>query len=248
MTSIAEVLKRLEEIIAWAKDNDSQLGYFAALYYKMTQAVDQGINTGHFEDGPRMARLDVTFAQRYFDAFDAWQAGQKPSDAWALAFEATQKNDYTVLQHLLMGINAHINLDLGIAAAQTCPGAGISQLETDFNRINDVIASLVNKVQDSLSLICPPFWIFDRALRTEDEGIANFSIKIARNAAWSSARRLAPLPDPSSGPEVAQIDQKITRLGRLLLFPGRWIAFFLWLVRKLETGSVRQKIDALMRI
>lgn len=248
MNTVAEVIKRLEEIIDWAKDNNSQLGYFAALYYKMTKAVDEGIRDGSFEDGPRMARLDVVFARRYFDAFDAWQAGKKPTEAWVIAFEAAREDQYTVLQHLLMGINAHINLDLGIAAAQTCPGNSIGQLETDFKRINDVIASLVNKVQDSLSVICPPFWLFDWALKTEDEGIANFSIAVARKAAWKTALRLAPLADPASGPDVEQINQNIVRLGKLILHPGRLINFVLWLARKTETGSVRQKIDALMNI
>jgi len=36
------------------------------------------------------------------------------------------------MQNLLLGMNAHINLDLGIAAVQTCGGADLIMLKDDF--------------------------------------------------------------------------------------------------------------------
>ena len=74
-TSISDVLARLKTIIEWARANNSPLGYFPVVYHLMTEAVQRGIETGVFDDSPRMEKLDVVFAQRYFDAFDAWQAG-----------------------------------------------------------------------------------------------------------------------------------------------------------------------------
>jgi len=44
--------------------------------------------------------------------------GQTPTESWVKAFDATEFWWLIVLQHLLMDMNAHINLDLGIAAAE----------------------------------------------------------------------------------------------------------------------------------
>ena len=50
----------------------------------------------------------------------------------------------------MIGMNAHINLDLGIAAATVAPTpAELEALHADFNRINDVLARLVRIVEDA---------------------------------------------------------------------------------------------------
>ncbi len=42
-TSIDEVIVQLTAIIEWSKQNDSRIGYFAALYRKVTVQVKKGI-------------------------------------------------------------------------------------------------------------------------------------------------------------------------------------------------------------
>ena len=44
-----------------------------------------------------------------------------------------------------MGMNAHINLDLGLAAAEISTPENIHSLATDFRRINQVLADLVRQ-------------------------------------------------------------------------------------------------------
>lgn len=151
MQSIAEVITRLEQIVEETKERQSPLGYFAALYLKMTIAVRDGIENGQFENGSRMEQLDVRFANRYFEAYDAWQSGKPCTQSWQTAFEASKDERLTVLQHVLLGMNAHINLDLGIAAAQTRSGDAIFGLRKDFDRINDIIAALTDRVQERLA-------------------------------------------------------------------------------------------------
>jgi hypothetical protein len=55
------------------------------------------------------------------------------SHCWRIAFDAADRQEPPVLQHLLLGMNAHINYDLGIAAADTYPGAALVPLHRDFN-------------------------------------------------------------------------------------------------------------------
>ncbi len=120
-TSIDEVIAQLTAIIEWSKQNNSRIGYFAALYRKVTIQVKKGITDNFFDDGPRMERLDIIFANRYIHACYQYQTEQTPTQSWVRAFNETEHWWPIVLQHLLIGMNAHINLDLGLAAAETVP-------------------------------------------------------------------------------------------------------------------------------
>src|SRR5262245_25775079 len=147
--TINDVIARLDTIIAESIRTKSRLGYFACLYRKMTIAIRDAIASNTFEDGVRMEKLDVCFATRYLDAFNQYESGKKPTMSWQTAFYATTSDRLTVFQHLLLGINAHINLDLGIAAAQISTPETIGQLHNDFNKVNDVIGTLFGAVQSS---------------------------------------------------------------------------------------------------
>src|SRR5690606_9901383 len=128
-------------------------GYFAVLYRRVTARVDDGIRQGRFEDGARMERLDVVFANRYLDALARYRAGEATTRSWAVAFRAAETWNPLVLQHLLLGMNAHINLDLGIAAAETAPGAALPGLERDFHEITTLLGEMLDDVQDRIGRI-----------------------------------------------------------------------------------------------
>ena len=161
-STIDEVIENLDGVIARARRQDSRAGYFPALYRKVTVRVKEGIRDGVFEDGERMERLDVIFASRYLEAVSAVARGEPTTRSWAVSFRAARSWWPIVLQHLLLGMNAHINLDLGIAAARTAPGAELASLENDFNTINDVLAKLVNGVKEELTAVWPRLRRLDR--------------------------------------------------------------------------------------
>ena len=71
--NIDDVIIILENIIQESKINNNPLGYFAALYKKVTIKVKDGIADNYFDDGPRMEKLDVIFASRYIDAYYEYQ-------------------------------------------------------------------------------------------------------------------------------------------------------------------------------
>ena len=194
--SIDEVIDRLDGIVRDSARTGSRSGYFAALYNRVTMAVRDGVRAGAFDDNARMERLDVIFANRYLEAWDAWQAGERMSRSWQVAFAANSRADLSVLQHLFMGMNAHINLDLGIAAAAVSPGDAIVGLQRDFNRINAVLGSLLPVVEGQLREMSPLLddltTIADR-MDNIDDRIGNFSMEKARDGAWRFATRLAPL-------------------------------------------------------
>jgi len=191
MQTINEVIAKLDAIVKQCAATQNRAGYFAALYKRMTIAVAEGIHMNAFEDGPRMERLDICFAKRYTDAFDCYYSNQHCSAAWKFTFDCCKLNNLTALQHLLMGVNTHINLDLAVAAALTSPGNAITSLQKDFDKINDVINSLVDDVQESLCRIWWPMRFIKKIANGKEEAVLNFSIDKARSASWISASVLA---------------------------------------------------------
>jgi hypothetical protein len=246
-TTIAEVLEALDGIIARALDRGSRLGYFAAIYRKATAKVAEGLRTGLFDEGGRMERLDVAFARRYLDAVAANERGAQPTRSWETAFRAADGARPLILQHLLVGINAHVNLDLGIAAAAVAPGRDLPALRRDFDRINEILASLIAGVVRDVGEVSPWIGLLDRIGGRHDEEIIRFSIEVARAEAWRFATELAPLaPDHWPGPIGAK-DARVTHLARRILNPGLLSAGLL-VIRARESNDVRRNIRVLNRV
>jgi hypothetical protein len=247
MQTVEEVLEALDAVIAHALDVRSRVGYFATIYRKVTEKVAEGIATGFFDDGERMQRFDVAFASRYLSALDLYEHGRKPTRSWELAFKASEASRPIILQHLLLGINAHINLDLGIAAAETAPGAALPSLRRDFDRINEILAVLVGTIERDLAEVSPWIGLLGRIGGRHDDEIVRFSIEVARSEAWCFATELAPLARADWGGPIGARDARMARLARAVLNPGL-LTLGLLVIRARESTDVRRNIEALNRV
>lgn len=241
-TTIDEVIAMLENIISQSKADKSPLGYFAALYQKVTIKVKEGIAADFFEDGARMEKLDVIFANRYLEAYHHYQQGNPVTQSWQCAFAMAPRYWPIVLQHLLIGMNAHINLDLGIAAAEVSQGHNIEDSKNDFNKINEVLSSLVHEVQNDLAAIWPMLkWVLKLSGKIDDL-ITDFSMQLARDGAWKFAQKLAALPNGEWSDAIKTRDAAVARIARIVSHPGLVPNTLLGMVRLGERGSVSQKI------
>jgi Family of unknown function (DUF5995) len=211
----------------------------------VTLEVQRGIAQGRFEDGPRMVRLDVTFANRYLAAYETFRAGGTASGCWQLAFTATQDDRLIILQDLLVGINAHINFDLGIAAAQTSPGDAIDGLHGDFDQINLILGGLLPRVEKVIGQFSPLIGLLDQLGGRSEEEVLNFSLDAARDDAWNHALVLAHLPPAVWPAAVAAIDRKVTFLGKLIAEPGGLAGEAVRMIRLTESLDARAVIAAL---
>lgn len=240
-TDIDGVIERLEAIIEDCMARQDRLGYFAALYNRVTLAVKEGIARGEFDDGPRMERLDVIFANRYIAAFEAYRAGELPSLAWFKAFNAAQSDQHIVLQHLLAGMNAHINLDLGIAAARTATGSALPGLEPDFDRINSVLAALTPVVEQQLDQTSPLFDRLSQLAPKLELKMVGFSMQKARDTAWAFAQELAPLKHLPQVARMAARDATAVLMGDVVLNDGVIVR----MIRARESQDVAHNIQVL---
>lgn len=245
MKTIEEVLQKLDTIIIWCKENKSPAGYFACTYRIMTAQVLKGIQQKKFEDNPRMVMLDLAFAQRYLEAWDGYSKRKQCTNSWYLAFEASKNKDLLILQHIFLGMNAHINLDLGISAASIMPYRKINPLKKDFENINNVIASINQKVQDSLNKICYPVDLIDKLSNGKDNAILDFAISRARETSWTTAVIASNTPNFIRESVINIVDYAAAKVATQIVNPKIITPALLKELKKCESGDVVKNIEIL---
>jgi hypothetical protein len=243
--NIDEVLAIMDDLVDESVRTDSPLGYFAAMYRAVTREVRRGIHVGLYEDGARMDRFDTAFANLYFEALDRWQARLPVPKGWRIAFDAARDSKLLIVQHLLLGMNAHINHDLGIAAAAIAPGAELNALRVDFERINDTLARLIDGMEDAVSALSPAFRLMDIVGMGKDEAIADFSIRNARQEAWNVAEMLAHLPDGHHEPVRRYVDRRVGALAELIRAPRGALGGALGAIRLVERHDLARFVARL---
>jgi len=234
-TTIDQIITDLETIITDAIQTGSRAGYFAALYHKVTCKVKEGILAGEFEDDKRMEQLDVIFASRYIAAYRQWQQKQQPSASWALAFSIFTKPRKMVLQHLLIGMNAHINLDLGIAVVETARAVNqpLAQVHKDFNAINTILSALTYEVINELNQVSPLMSL--AGLHAQNNSILiQFALGNARDGAWCFAEDLYGRTGSDYLKLINSRDADINKLGLGIVAPVGLLSFTVWLIHLFE--------------
>jgi hypothetical protein len=171
---------------------------FNRLYLAVTKAVKQAVEKdGYFEDPSRIAQLDVLFAQLYFDAVEALEAGKQPSRAWQVLFERAGDADILAIQFAVAGMNAHINHDLPIALLQQWklegqepPPSGPAY--ADYTKINQILKA--EEAKEKSSLVPPELSEIEKLdggwLGRLDNRLALWVVDTARAAAWDTADEL----------------------------------------------------------
>lgn len=243
-----EVIQNLDAIIAEAIEERSRRGFFAALYRQITLKVKIGIKHGFFDDAARMEEFTTQFANRYFRALDDYQKNIKSTRIWHLTFDTVQQPELLILQHLLLAINAHINLDLGIVAAELCPGDKLQTLQDDFNKINAILGDVLEPAQFIIGKLSPLIEILDKLGGGKDEFILNFSIRKARQEAWNNAKILAYQTPDFQKAIIKVIDSKVVLLGRTITNPGHTFEKAIKLIKTSESDDIVAITNALNSI
>jgi hypothetical protein len=242
--TIDEVIILLKKIIIEETKQRSPMTYFTILYHDVTVAIRNAIQEQRFEDNPRMEKLDVIFANHYFDAYKAYKEGQQTSQCWQLAFESTTRLKPTVLQHILAGMNAHINFDLSQAVIDT-DKYDITSLKHDFMLVNTILSEQVNAIEDKLAEIWPVMRLLDWIAGKTDEALIDFSMLKAREAAWKNAEILFKLNEVERKAYRLSMDKKGEYYGNKVINPPLLVRGITFLIRIGEGWDVQKKIAKL---
>lgn len=247
--TIDEVIQKLQDIITNAEEYNDRIGFFAALYHKVTVKVKEDIGNNLFEDGPRLEKLDVLFANRYLFAATEWKKDPNSpllSKSWKKAFENQKNPRRLVLQHLLLGMNAHINYDLGIAVAESAKnGSNIDDLRKDYNSINNILASLTYGVISTLNLVSPFLSVLGFTGTKSNSMLVQFSLTNARDGAWCFATDLIAKHPAETDAFIAERDKSIEELGQMIVTSRGFLKIGIFVIHLFEWKNPSRIINVL---
>jgi hypothetical protein len=156
----------------------------------MTRAIRANIERGRFTDPEWMRRYTVAFADYYrraFLAFERGRLGAVPAP-WRIAFDAAVRGEGLVVQDAFLGINAHINYDLGLTLVDVGLDPDRAGKRRDHRAVDGVLRRLVDAQQDALvDLYAPGVADVDAKLGRFDESFALLGMTEGREQAWRVA-------------------------------------------------------------
>ncbi len=232
----------LQHCVDTARAENSAAGYFPLIYSWETEDLLRAAGSGRFEQPERVLATVVAFAHRYLQARSDYRTGKPAGRAWTVAFEAARAESLTVLQHVLLAFNAHINVDLAAASAET------GLVGRDYDRVDEVLAAGVDPVQSRLNRTTPLLrWLDPLACRV-DEFFAVFSLAAARRHAGALTRSLLEADEEGRRRLLEGADLLAEGLARRLRNPGLLPRSALAVARLTQRGaSPRELIELLAR-
>jgi Family of unknown function (DUF5995) len=245
-TNLEEVLALLGQVVQDYRRRRTPLAFFPAVYRATTARVLAGVRSGAFVDPARMDRLATTFANRYLITLTPGAA--KPARAWRAALDVERRRHTMILQHILLGMNAHINFDLPLAVLDVAGGGALGALEGDFLEINRILAALLEPVQDVIDAFSPLLHVLDHVGGRTDEEIVTFSLTNARDEAWHEATRLATESSEQRQRSVLSLDRRVALLGNRVIVPDGAIGAACSLIARTESDDVVAIADALLAL
>lgn len=169
---------------------------FALTYLYTTIVIGEHVLAGYFDEGDHTAVIQVAFAQLYFASYDAFAAGapERASKPWREAFEAGAEGKTSVTEDVFLGMNAHINYNLGVVMEATglYDAEGRSR-KPDHDRINDVLAVIVEPLSRMLADYYDPSMEPGTESALTDPAVLH-TIYSWRENAWRQAELIALLP------------------------------------------------------
>lgn len=187
----------------WKSAKDSRY-VFLSCYHLMSTNMVSAISNDEFNDTPWVDKLLRRFADYYFEGLTCYDCGEQASLVWNSAHSATCDNNLSEIQLLILGVNAHINYDLVLALYDllvpewnTLSEIQKSHRYQDHHRVNHVIASTIDRVQDEvLEPLNPKLVWVDMLLGRLDEYLISRLITSWREDVWKNSQKLLNMEHP----------------------------------------------------
>jgi hypothetical protein len=222
----SDIIFRMEQQTrTWSASGDHR-AIFLECYTLMTGNMLQAIDAGRFKDGVWARKLLLRFADYYFAALDAYGCtDQECVTVWTFAHDCSCQKDLHVLQHLLLGINAHINYDLVLSLVDLLEPEWerFSEIERrdrydDHCLVNQVIADTIDTVQDTVvERYDPRMDIIDRWLGRLDERLLSALITRWRQEVWDKAMRFLENTPDKREPLRQQLEASVMKKATWIL-------------------------------
>ena len=210
----------------WEQQKDNR-AIFLHCYCLMTKNMVHAIEDNRFMDRIWVDKLLHRFADYYFEAIACFECGEEVPKVWQVVHEAADRDKLHVLQHLFLGVNAHINYDLVLTLNELLQAEWntLSQEERetryqDHRLVNTIIGETIDQVQDEVVESRAPYMdLIDKAMGRLDEKLIVDMISNWRKSVWENALLLL----NSSNEEEKR--RYLMRIEEQVLRNAKWLKF-----------------------
>lgn len=196
MTNQPPITAKMLALVQEMEKAADQRAIFLNCYLLMTQNMLKAVDASEFNDSAWVGYLLERFAQYYFDGLTAYDEKRATTSAvWQLAHRTAGEPERYVLQHLLLGVNAHINYDLVLTLVDVLEPewAGLTAVQqaerqVDYCQVNEIIRITIDTVQDDVvEAYSPVMDLVDKTLGPLDEWLISRLITNWRDEVWDTA-------------------------------------------------------------
>jgi hypothetical protein len=188
---VADLLRRMERQLAELTAAGDPARFFLGTYLRTTRAVAAAIDSGKFEDPAWVTHWDVVFADLYLDALAAHRRDPEAApETWRRAFGADP--GLPPEGHVLLGMNAHINVDLPQALIAVIPPedftdpAICARRRRDHQRIDAILAARVAAEDAELQQVGGRRTGLDRVLAPANRSASRVFLRESRRKVWAN--------------------------------------------------------------
>lgn len=210
---IQEMQDRFEPLAAACDHN----AMFALTYLRTTeQYLESAATPGFFTDPGFINHQDAVFARYYFEAWDAYRAGDLAATprAWQLAFWAADNRQVSGIGNLLLGMSAHVNRDLPLVLAEiglVKPDG--SSRKPDHDKVNQFLNLVMEPLFEEAAARFDPT-VDDAQIKgtTLDETAVLQLLVAWRELAWRNAEALVAAPTPAARQAVLEEIERVAEV------------------------------------
>jgi hypothetical protein len=219
--NIGDVFKTMQTIDATCVDRDG-LKWFNWLYMTVTEAIENKVAGGGFNDPAWLSQLDVLFAQLYFDAVAGELGGGSCPECWKAMLSVRNQVKIARIQFAFAGMNAHINHDLPMAILSTCQATNTTPQHgtpwySDYTSVNSSLDGLLDEAKQKLNVRLPGDPL--PAVSHLENLIATWDLSTFLEGAWDTAQSLWGESDAEIKIRMDLRDAIVATLSAALLVP-----------------------------
>jgi len=232
--NVREALRALDAVTERLLGDDDARATFPDVYAIVTRQIADRVDLGagaFFHDPRWISRLAGRFCERYLDTLRwSMDGGAQDCDAWDIAYAACARGGRLPIQHLMLGISAHINYDLAIgiyrtlAEAEAAPDArALRRYKHDFDRVNDLLQASIPEVFAHLigRHRCDASRLIFRRAYALSRWAALQIVSTWRERVWADALAMLGAATPSARNRVVlRMERRSRRYARLLSVPA----------------------------
>jgi hypothetical protein len=199
---VDEALSCMRRALDYFHERDDFRAVFLRAYYIITRNVHAAVNQlgdyadkRIFFDQNWVRRLSGQFASLYFYSLTTFERDPARERAWKIAHRSAESRTATIVQDLLLGLNAHINYDLAHAIYLNMKehGDGADHLllprrKFDHDQVNNILVRSMPEVAETLTRDYGGGILFlTRVMLSLDDVLSATGLKYYRERVWWTA-------------------------------------------------------------